>query len=77
MSNSFAIPWTIACQAPLSMGFPRQEYRSELPFPTPGDLPNPGIEPVFPALAGGFFTNMPPGTPFGNKTRTQFLLNWP
>ena len=55
----FASPWTVAHQAPLSLGFPRQEYGSGLPFPSPGDLPNPGIEPVslaFPALAGGFFT---------------------
>ena len=43
-------PWTIACKAPLSKGFPRQEYWSELPFPSPGDLPNPGIEPRSPAL---------------------------
>ena len=43
--------WTAAHQAPLSMGFPRQEYWSGLPFPSPGDLPNPGIEPTFPALA--------------------------
>ena len=47
--------WTVAHQAPLSMNFSRQEYRSGLPFPTPGDL-NPGIEPASPALAGGFFT---------------------
>ena len=55
----FVTPWTVACQAPLSMGFSRQEYWRGLPFPTPGDLPNPGIEttsPEFPALAGGFFT---------------------
>ena len=39
------IPWTVACQAPLSMEFSRQEYWSGLPFPSPGDLPNPGIEP--------------------------------
>ena len=48
-----------SCQAPLSMGFSRQEYWSGLPFPTPGDLSDPGIEPeslVSPALAGGFFT---------------------
>ena len=60
----FAIPWTIAHQAPLSMGFPRQAYRSGLPLPPPGDLPNPGTEPTslgFPALAGGFFTTAPPG----------------
>ena len=44
MSNSFATPWTRACQAPLSMGFPRQEYWSGLLFPSPGDLPNPGME---------------------------------
>ena len=43
-------PWTIACQAPLSMRFPRQEYWSGLPFPSPGDFPSPGIEPVSPAL---------------------------
>ena len=43
-------PWTVACQVPLSIGFYRQEYWSELPFPSPGDLPNPGIEPRSPAL---------------------------
>ena len=52
----FATPWTAAHQALLSMGFSRQEYWSGLPCPPPGDLPNPGIEPVSPALAGGFFT---------------------
>ena len=46
----FAIPWTTAHQAPLSMGFPRKEYWSGLPFVSPGDLPDPGIEPVSPAL---------------------------
>ena len=45
VSDSFAIPWTAAGQAPLSMGFSRQEYWSGLPFPSPGDLPNHGIEP--------------------------------
>ena len=49
-------PEVVACQAPLSMEFSRQEYWSELPFPSPGDLPNPGIELGSPALAGGFFT---------------------
>ena len=44
------IPWTVACQAPLSMGFSRQEYWSRLPFPSPGDLLDPGIEPWSPAL---------------------------
>ena len=46
----FAIPWTVARQAALSMGFSRQEYCSGLPFPSPGDLPDPGIEPMSPAL---------------------------
>ena len=58
--------WTIVRQVPLSMGFLRQEYWSGLPFPPPGDLPNPGIKPtslVFPALGGGFFTTVPPGKP--------------
>ena len=50
MSDSFVIPWTVARQASLSMGFPRQEYWSGLPFPSPGDLPDPGIEPGSPAL---------------------------
>ena len=50
----FVTPWTVACQAPLSMGFPREEYWSGWPFPSPGNLPNPGIEPGSPTLAGGF-----------------------
>ena len=56
MSVSFETPWTVAHQAPLSMGFFRQEYWSGLLFPSPGELPGPGIEPTSPALAGGFFT---------------------
>ena len=52
----FATPQTIAHQATLSIGFPRQEYWSGLPFPSPGDPPDPEIEPTSPALAGGFFT---------------------
>ena len=63
MSNFFVTPWTIACQAPLSMGFPRQEYWNGLPFPSPGDLPHPEMEPGSPALAGGIFTFEPPGKP--------------
>ena len=55
--------WTAAHQAPLPMGFPRQEYWSGLPFPSPGDLPDPGIEPMSPALAGRFFTAEPLGQP--------------
>ena len=56
-------PWTVACQAPLSVGFPRQEYQSGLPFPSPEDFPGPAMEPTSPALAGGFFTTEPPGKP--------------
>ena len=52
----FATPWTVACQASLSMGFPWQEYWSGLPFPSPGDLSNPGIKLTSPALAGRFST---------------------
>ena len=48
MSDPFVTPWTVARQAPLSMGFPRQEYWSRLPFPAPGDLPDPGIKPASP-----------------------------
>ena len=56
-------PWSVAHQAPLSMGFPKQEYQSGLPFPSPGDLPDSGTEPGSPALAGGFSTTEPPGKP--------------
>ena len=63
----FETPWTVTCQAPLSIGFPRQEYLSGLPFPYPGDLPDSGIEHmslVLPALAGGFIpTRAPLDTP--------------
>ena len=57
----FATPWTVAHQAPPSMGFSRREYLSGLPFPSPGDLPHPGIEPMSPALAGEFITTEPSG----------------
>ena len=63
---TFATPWTVAHQAPLSMGFSRQEYWSGLPCPAPGDLPDPGIELTSlgsPALGGGFLTTAPPGRP--------------
>ena len=62
----FTTLWTVAHQAPLSMGFPRQEYWSGLPFPPPGDLPGPGIKPESLAsstLTGGFFTTEAPGKP--------------
>ena len=63
---TLATPWTIAHQAPLSMGFPRKEYCSRLPFLSPGDLPDSGVKPVFlvsPELAGKFFTTEPPWKP--------------
>ena len=61
VTSVFAIPWTVAHQAPLSMGFLRQEYWSRWPFPFPGDLPDPETEPTSPALAGRFFTAEPSG----------------
>ena len=71
MVNSFATPWTVVQQAPLSMGFPRQKYWSGLPFPSPEDLPDTGVKLVSPALAGGFFTTEPPGKPLS----CSYLLN--
>ena len=50
LCSTLGTPWTVACQAPLSMRFPQQNYWSELPFPSPGDLSDPGIEPRSPAL---------------------------
>ena len=67
------------CQALLPMRFPRQEYRSEFPFPAPKDLPNPGTEPMSPALAGWFFTTEPPGKPRGSYIPTyvyNYLFWW-
>ena len=60
MSNSFMTSWVVACEE-----FSSQEHWSGLPFPTPGDLSDPGIEPMSPALAGEFFTTAPPGEPPG------------
>ena len=57
----FATPWTVAYQAPPSMGFSWQEYWSGLPFPSPGDLPKPGIEPWSPALQADALPSEPPG----------------
>ena len=75
----FAIPWIVAWQSSLSMEFPRQEYWGGLPFPPLGDSPDPGIPPVFPTLAGGFFTTEPPGKSFNSihpwkKTCPKLLL---
>ena len=57
----FATPWTVAYQAPLSMGFSRQQYWRGLPFPSPVDLPDPGIEPRSPALQADALPSEPPG----------------
>ena len=64
MSDPFEILWTVAHQAPLSMGFPSQEYWSGLPFPSPGDLPQPGTELSSPALQAGSLLSEPPEKPF-------------
>ena len=61
VTQSCLSPWTVAHQAPLSMGFSRQEYWSELPFPPPENLSDPGTEPASHALEGKFFTTEPPG----------------
>ena len=63
MSDCFLTPWIVGCQSPLSMGFPRQNYWSGFPFPSPEDLPDSRIEPASPALTGRFFTTEPPGKP--------------
>ena len=60
----FVTAWTIVHLAPLSMGFPRQEYWSGFPFPPPEDLPTPGIKSVYPAPASGSFTTEPPEKPY-------------
>ena len=63
VASDFVPPWTVAHQAPLFMGFPRQEYWSGLPFPSPGDLPDPGVEPRCPALQMDSIPSEPPGKP--------------
>ena len=73
----FVTPSTVACYASLSMGFSRQEYWSELPFPPSGDLPDPGIKSGSPALAGRFFITEPPGEPTDRlKKGIYFLKVW-
>ena len=62
---SLATPWTVALQAPLSIGFSRQEYGSGLPLPSPGDLPDPGIEPMSPALQEDSLLTETPGKTLG------------
>ena len=69
----FATPWTVVYQAPSSVGFSRQEYWSGLPFPSPGDLPDPGIEPRFPTLQADALTSEPPGKP--NNLHSRVFKN--
>ena len=68
--------WTVVYQVPLSMEFSRQEYRSGLPFRSPGDLPDPGVKPVSTALAGKFSTTESPGKPSLENILNICLLNW-
>ena len=70
----FETPWTVARQALLSLGFPRQEYWSGLPFPSPEDLPDPGIEPRSPAFQADTLTSEPPGKPMG-VTKSHIQLS--
>ena len=75
----FTTLWTVACQAPSSMGLSRQEYWSGLPCPPPGDLSNPGTEPmsvISPALTGGFLPLMPPGKPLVSDSLKQWGRWW-
>ena len=72
----FATPWTVAYQAPPSMGFSRQEYWSGLPFPSPGDLPSPGIEPWSPASQADTLTSEPPGK-FGKELQFKTVAAKP
>ena len=65
--------WTVACQTSLYRGLPRKEYWSGLPFPSPGDLPDPGIKSISPALAGRLFTTERPGKPLSGWTRAKSL----
>ena len=67
----FATPWTVAHQAPPSMGFSRQEYWSGLPFPSPGDLSNPGIKPRSPTLQADILTSEPPGKPRRREVKSK------
>ena len=67
MFDSFATAWTVAHQSPVSIEFPRQEYWSGSPFPSPGDPPNSEMEAISPAKAAGFFTTEPCGKPFSSK----------
>ena len=70
----FVTPWTVSCQAPLFLEFSRQEYWSGLPFPLPGDLPNTGIEPKFPALQTDSLPSQPPGKSSNREIKTSHIL---
>ena len=70
----FATPWTVAYQAPPSMEFSRQEFWSGLPLPSPGDLPNPGIEPGSPSLQANALPSEPPGKPHGKREKDKVTL---
>ena len=72
----FATPWTVTHQAPPSMGFSRQEYWSGLPFPSPGDLPDPAIEPGSPAFQADALTSEPPEKPLLRIVWKQIDLRW-
>ena len=75
----FATPWTVAYQASPSVGFSRQEYWSGLLFPSPGDLPNPGIKPRLPALQADALPSEPPGNPLkavNKKINTVSSYGW-
>ena len=78
MSDSFATPWTVAHQTPLSMGYPRKEYWSGLPFPSPGELPDPGIKPTSPAIGSQIlyhWTTWKPEISLGN-TLPEPIIKW-
>ena len=77
VSDSSVTRWTVVCQAPLSMGFSKQEYWSRLPFPSTGDLLNPGIKPgspTSPALAGRFFMTEPSGKTLNINIHTSYFI---
>ena len=74
----FVIPWIVGCQAPLSLGFPKEEYWSGLPFPLVGDLPDPGTEPRSPALQVDSLPSEPPGKPslFGKEKSLLYSFDF-
>ena len=72
--HDFVTPWTVACQAPQFIAFSRQEYWSGLPFPSPGDFPNPGIGPGSLALQAGSLPSEPPGKPYGRWAPPNYKL---